>query len=71
MNGGVVVFEGSGGPPDGTLVTVTDTAESEPTVSTDVLDDVFGIWKDRSDLPLDSCEASKVLRERMMRAGNG
>jgi hypothetical protein len=27
----------------------------------------LGIWKDRSDLPDDSIEASNVLRERMMR----
>ncbi len=27
----------------------------------------LGIWKDRTDLPQDSTEASKLLRERMMR----
>lgn len=27
----------------------------------------LGIWKDRTDLPDDSVEASKLLRERMMR----
>jgi len=26
----------------------------------------LGIWKDRSDLPADSVDASKLLRERMM-----
>jgi len=30
----------------------------------------LGIWKDRIDLPDDSVEASKVLRERMMRRGD-
>jgi hypothetical protein len=28
----------------------------------------LGFWKDRTDLPQDSIEASKLLRERMMRA---
>lgn len=27
----------------------------------------LGIWKDRADLPEDSLDASKLLRERMMR----
>jgi len=27
----------------------------------------LGMWKDRTDLPDDSVEASKMLRERMMR----
>lgn len=30
----------------------------------------LGIWKDRTDLPDDSIEASKQLRERMMRRTN-
>ena len=31
----------------------------------------LGIWKDRTDLPDDSVEASKQLRERMMRTDTG
>lgn len=46
------------------LVNATPATEpAQPIVSHPAL----GMWKDRTDLPGDSVEASKTLRERMMR----
>ena len=66
MNGGVVVLDGEG-PPDGTVVIVTSSIDSESSKASTPLSRAVGIWKDRDDLPADSSEASKVLRARMMR----
>jgi hypothetical protein len=41
----------------------TDSAQDSPVA----VHPALGIWKDRTDLPDDSIEASKLLRERMMR----
>lgn len=41
-------------------------AQSSPVAAHPAL----GIWKDRTDLPEDSVEASRMLRERMMRRTN-
>ena len=62
---GVVVLEGER-PAEGTTVEVTPITES---TSGTILADhpAIGIWKDRTDLPADSVEASKVLRQRLMR----
>lgn len=62
---GVVVLEGEK-PIDGTVVEVTPVAESAAARDTSQ-HPAIGIWKDRTDLPADAVEASKVLRERLMR----
>lgn len=66
MDGGVVVLEGDG-PPDGTVVMVVTANDSAPAPGSPGTHHAIGIWKDRTDLPADSLEASKYLRERMMR----
>ena len=66
VSNGVVVLEGEK-PAEGTVVEVTPLP---PTVDgrTDLTNHpAVGIWKDRQDLPEDAVEASKVLRQRMMR----
>jgi hypothetical protein len=63
---GVVVIDGEK-PAEGTAVEVTPVTRSA-TQPTDLADHpAIGIWKDRTDLPEDSVEASKVLRQRLMR----
>jgi hypothetical protein len=67
MDHGVVVLEGDK-PADGTVVDVIPTADATaPAVATHP---AVGMWKDRTDLPDDSVEASKVLRERLMQRGD-
>ena len=63
MSHGVVVLEGDK-PADGTVVDVTPAADA---ASPDLNHPALGIWKDRTDLPDDSVEASRILRERLMR----
>jgi hypothetical protein len=41
---------------------------AETKVNSTVAHPALGIWKNRTDLPQDPVEASKMLRERMMRA---
>ncbi len=67
VSNGVVVLEGEK-PSDGTIVEVTPLE-----LSTDRPADhpAIGIWKDRTDLPADPVEASKLLRERLMRRADG
>jgi hypothetical protein len=69
VTNGVVVLEGEK-PSEGTRVEVIPVVENA-TVSGDMgslaAHAAIGIWKDRSDLPADSIEASKVLRQRLMR----
>lgn len=66
VSNGVVVLEGAK-PIEGTLVEVTplDTTTSHTGGLAD--HPAIGMWKGRSDLPDDSVEASKVLRQRLMR----
>ena len=63
MDRGVVVLEGDK-PADGTVVDVIPAANSNLPIARHP---ALGIWKDRDDLPDDSVEASKILRERLMR----
>jgi hypothetical protein len=69
MDHGVVVLEGDR-PPDGTVVDVTPATDSAipPSPPAPVAEHpALGIWEGRDDLPDDSVEASRVLRERLMR----
>jgi hypothetical protein len=63
VNKGMVVFEGDK-PADGTVIEVTPVE----TVSGDnpATHPAIGIWSNRTDLPEDPVEASKMLRKRMM-----
>ena len=66
VSNGVVVLEGPK-PVEGTVVRVTPL--NEPAAPARSLADhpAIGMWKDRSDLPDDPVEASKILRQRLMR----
>ena len=66
MDHGVVVLEGDR-PADGTIVEVTSIALPQPNGGTMGGHPALGMWKDRKDLPDDPVEASKVLRQRLMR----
>lgn len=66
MAHGVVVLEGDK-PADGTLVEVTPVVQPQSSGGTLAGHAALGMWKDRADLPEDSVEASKVLRQRLMR----
>jgi hypothetical protein len=60
---GVVLLEGDK-PEDGTIVEVTPVTDAR---SNDLArHPAIGIWKDRTDLPEDAVEASKLLREKLM-----
>ena len=63
MDRGVVILEGDK-PADGTVVDVIPAANSSVPIARHP---ALGIWRDRADLPDDSVEASKILRERLMR----
>jgi hypothetical protein len=63
---GVVVLVGEK-PPEGTWVDVIPATESSTAPESPAVHPAVGVWKDRTDLPDDSVEASKVLRERLMR----
>ncbi len=66
VSNGVVLLEGER-PLEGTIVEVTP-IEVSPSRTHDLADHpAAGIWKDRTDLPDDSVEASKVLRQKLMR----
>ena len=69
VSNGVVVLEGEK-PAEGTVVEITPvmvvTQTSQPVESLADLP-AFGIWRDRTDLPADSAEAVRVLRERAER----
>jgi hypothetical protein len=65
MNHGVVVLEGEK-PADGTVVDVTPAKEVPVPATPAATHPALGIWKDRTDLPQDPLEASKILRNRMM-----
>lgn len=66
VSNGVVVLEGEK-PADGTIVEVTPVP---PPIKSLADLPAFGIWRDRTDLPQDSSEASNELRRRMMRRGH-
>lgn len=68
MNG-VIVLEGNK-LAEGTLVDVTPTSSSVPQPPSAADHPAIGIWRDRTDLPADSVEASKTLRQRLMRHQN-
>ena len=66
VSNGVVVLEGES-PGEGTVVEVTP-VDAVALPRGGVADHpAVGMWKDRTDLPADAVEASKVLRERLMR----
>ena len=76
VSNGVVVLEGDK-PAEGTVVEVTPVVPSAPKPTPpqqriESLADLpaFGMWRDRTDLPQDSAEASDELRRRMMRRGS-
>jgi hypothetical protein len=70
VSNGVIVLEGEK-PAEGTVVEVTpvmgSTAGNEPDVESLADLPAFGLWRDRTDLPADSAEAARVLRERAER----
>jgi hypothetical protein len=68
VSNGVVVLQGEK-PVDGTPVQVTPLRESNSRMN--IADHpAIGIWKGRTDLPDDAVQASKVLRQRLMRRAN-
>lgn len=66
MDHGVVVLEGDK-PADGTLVEVRPLLQPQPMSSSPAEHPALGMWRDRADLPDDPVEASKVLRQKLMR----
>jgi hypothetical protein len=71
VSNGVVVLEGEK-PPEGTVVEITPVTGAGSVASDAGVEDLanlpaFGMWRDRTDLPPDSAEASRVLRERAER----
>lgn len=67
VNKGVVVLEGND-LPDGTVVDVTPSLAYPATGRGNAAaHPALGIWTDRRDLPDDAVEASRVLRQRLMR----
>jgi hypothetical protein len=46
---------------------LADTDQANATQRPQLNHPALGMWKDRTDLPADSVEASKLLREQMMR----
>lgn len=65
VSNGVVLLEGDK-PAEGTVVEVTPVTETTPPEAGLGGHPAVGIWKDRTDLPADAIEASKVLRQRLM-----
>jgi len=66
VSNGVVVLEGEK-PSDGTVVEVTPVHDSTYEGGNLTSHPAIGMWKDRDDLPDDSVEASRALRQRLMR----
>jgi hypothetical protein len=66
VSNGVVVLEGQR-PSEGTVVDVTPVADATSEAGSLANDPAVGMWKDRRDLPDDPVQASKVLRQRLMR----
>jgi len=65
VNNGVVVLQGDK-PAEGTLAEVTTLGSSAPAGESVATHPAMGIWKDRTDLPDDPVEASKILRGKLM-----
>ncbi len=63
---GVVVLDGEK-PSEGTLVEVTPLAQEAFRGGDLAAHPAIGIWRDRNDLPTDPIDASKLLRQRLMR----
>jgi hypothetical protein len=66
VSNGVVVLEGEK-PDNGTIVEVTPVQQPAAKAPSLAGHPALGIWKDRKDLPEDAVEASKALRQRLMR----
>ena len=66
VSNGVVLLEGDK-PVEGTIVEVTPLDESGSPTRGLADHPAVGMWKDRTDLPGDAVEASKVLRQKLMR----
>jgi hypothetical protein len=66
MDRGVVVLDGDK-PADGTIVEVTPVAQPQGGATPLAGHPALGMWKDRTDLPDDSVQASRVLRQKLMR----
>jgi hypothetical protein len=66
MDQGVVVLDGEK-PADGTLVEVTPLEQVKPDGNGLANHPALGMWRDRKDLPDDPVEASRVLRQKLMR----
>ncbi|MDB5172739.1 MAG: hypothetical protein JWN51_1512 [Phycisphaerales bacterium] len=66
VSNGVIVLEG-GQPAEGAIVEVTPVDESAARARNVADHPAIGIWKDRTDLPEEAVEASKALRQRLMR----
>ncbi len=65
VSNGVVVLDGIK-PEEGTIVLVTPVESSVAGGSSMADHPAAGIWKDRTDLPDDAVEASRVLRRKLM-----
>ena len=65
MVDGVVVIDGDK-PADGTVVEITPLPEEIKSLA-DL--PAFGMWRDRTDLPLDSADVADELRRRATRRG--
>jgi len=65
VSNGVVLIEGDK-PEEGTVVEVTPVGALTTSAQGLAGHPAVGIWKDRTDLPADTVEASKVLRQRLM-----
>jgi hypothetical protein len=66
VSNGVIVMKGKK-PREGTVVEVTPLTQRASQEPSPAEHPAIGIWKDRTDLPEDSAEASKILRQRLMR----
>lgn len=66
VSNGVVVLEGEK-LQEGTVVEVTPLTAVASKPANPAAHSAIGIWKNRTDLPTDPVEASKILRQQLMR----
>lgn len=66
VRNGVVILQGEK-PSEGTVVDVSPVPKATARAVVSPTHPAIGIWKDRTDLPADPVEASKLLRQRLMR----
>jgi len=66
VSNGMVVIDGDK-PREGTVVEVTPYEPAVPASSGLANHPALGLWKDRGDLPEDGVQASRVLRQKLMR----